>query len=272
MIIFLYGPDVYRRGKKYGEIVREYLKKNGESNFLAIDCETDEDYARKAVDFLRQGSIFTSSKLLTLKNFEKIQEDDNVLMTEIKQILSSENVFVLITSGSGLVNDFEFLRQKPVIFQEFKELKGVELQVFLKKQAAEFGLILEPAAINFLADYVSSFPDKTWRAAHEIQKTVLSGFAAPVELKDVKTIINWMKADDIFRYALKINALNNSVERFFYLEAVMALGGEPRHLFNLLSGLSKRDADVISLANLDVLIKSGLMDDEVALTAFAAGC
>ncbi len=273
MVIFLYGKDAYRRREKLKDITGEYARKRGVTDFREIDCEENENFLVETVEFLRQASMFADSKFLVLKNADEIFGLEAGQVKEVKEIIKSflenDNIFTLITSEDKPNKGFDFLLKKPVVFQEFQELNGEELRGFVLKKAQDVGLVFEPAASRFFTDYVSLFAEKTRASVNELMKISLAGFKSPIGTVDLKKMVNFVKIDESFQYVLKFCSARSFQERIFYLEILMTTKKEPRYVFNLLASLVRDRGDVDKLAELDVLIKSGLLDDEAALTTFA---
>ena len=67
MIIFLYGPDDYRRSEKKRSIIAEFSKKRSEIGLGVFDLE-EKTALEPLGEFLKTQSIFETAKLAVLEN------------------------------------------------------------------------------------------------------------------------------------------------------------------------------------------------------------
>lgn len=276
MIIFLYGPDAYRRNIKLEELTQEYRRKRGVLDFLRIDLEGESDEWSRVKDFLEQPSLFVNSKLVVVREGGSFTEDreieketKNGWRALLGKYAGFERVFVLISDRAAPGKDFDFLLKEPVKTQEFLELEGEFLELFVQKELRKRGLVLEDGALKFFLQYLLSAGARSARAVSEILKIELAGFRQPVSLSDLRKIIFYSDFDEIFPLVLKLLQSRDIRRRLLCLEFLALRGDEPRRTFNLLTSLAKRRDDVLSLGGFDESIKSGELDDETALLSFA---
>ena len=72
MIIFLFGPDDYRRTQKKKECTAEFLKKRSEQGIGLFDL-AEEDAFPKLEEFLENQQLFESAKFAVLENAFEIE-------------------------------------------------------------------------------------------------------------------------------------------------------------------------------------------------------
>src|SRR3989344_130053 len=180
MLIYLYGPDSYRRGRKFKEILSAYAKRHALRDMLHVDREEEgEEGWLRARDFLNQPSMFVESKLLTLREAgrEAYADWSDVLERE----LTIEKTFVIISDSASPHKRFSFLLSHPAKAQEFGILKGAPLERFLSEEAKGLGISFAADAWRYFLRAVSSFEEKEhpekalWRAALELRKIALQG-------------------------------------------------------------------------------------------------
>ena len=116
MIIFLYGKDSYRRQEKRREILSQYKAKNADADMLALDLEEAPEDWKRAGEFLRQQSLFVSSKAVLITGSSEISEDDGFNKKEVKEwisiltsALSLPKTFIIISQESAPKVAFNFL-------------------------------------------------------------------------------------------------------------------------------------------------------------------
>ncbi|MAF79947.1 hypothetical protein CL629_02620 [bacterium] len=277
MIIYLYGPDSYRRNAKLREVVAQYRKKYSQADFLDVDLEEQLDDWVAVRDFLEQPSLFVRSKLLVVRGSGSISEKNGFSKGQIKEWvkllqshLESPKTFLVISDPSSPKKDFRFLLKNPVRAQEFERLEGRKLEAFVMQRAEDLGVSFEHDAKRFFLEYVLSVSDTSWIVVQELEKISLSRFSQPVSLLDLKKIIVWQRYDESFQMALGLLRERGGDGRLQFLENLSFRGDDARYTFNLLGSLV-RGGDAVEFAEIDEKVKGGELDDEVALTGFALG-
>ncbi len=255
MIIFLYGPDSYRRKQKLDGMISEYQKKH--SNFAVRHCDLSEEGAAVRLrELVSARSLFDSLQLVVAHNFESVLEDD---VKELKSILknaSNDKSFVLILESNKKPSvELKFLLQMPVQAQEFESFSGKHLEDFIKIEAARVGVRLTP---TLLAQLVETYVGDSWGVITELQAFAVKGESG-------REIIGVGEPENIFNILtdLKRAPVRSAIP---ILERLL-LTEDPAKLFNLLV----YQADVNSkraFADYDVAVKSGKLDYEAALTEY----
>jgi DNA polymerase III delta subunit len=275
MIVFLYGPDDYRREQKKREIVAEFRKKHSDLGVGFFDMAAESGLEDLAA-FLRNQSIFEPKKLAVLQNVfparkssatedEEITEaeDDSkeegdlkVLPTLLKSQLDAANATILISESKKPTKQFAFLGKKPVIMQEFEALAGPAWESFIKAEAKQRGLTLSPSAVRFLGD-VHQW--NSWALATEIQK--LASFKKEIDLND----LDKFDLDVAPNYWGLLNGVKgyDVRSRLTALETLLAMNDPAAKLFNILASQWKEK--IPQFAKYDLAIKSGKLEYEEAL-------
>ena len=257
MIIFLYGPDDYRRSEKKREIVAEFGKKHSALGLGVFDLEIAEG-AEQFAQFARNQSIFESAKLAVLENAFGI--DAPKLAKLLKPFVAEKGITLLLAEAGKPVKALAFILEKPVLSQKFEKFEGAELVAFAKAFAKKTGLTLDVPAAQFLADV---YAGDTWALATEIEK--LAAFKASIARKDLdafdlETAPNyWALLNGLKSYDIKA--------RLAALEALFAINDPAAKIFNILSVQAGQKTPL--MAEFDVAIKSGKLDYEEALLDLA---
>jgi DNA polymerase III delta subunit len=269
MIIFLYGPDDYRRAQKKKDIIAEFSKKRSGFGLGAFDLEE-----KTALDdlggFLRNRPIFETARLAVLENAFEIPADE--LAAILKPIIDEKSVQVLIAERDKPLKALAFLIEKPVLFQKFETLADVEFARFIKDAAKVRGVALADSAAMFLA---AVYAGQTWAAMTEIEKiSSLKGAnasgstgGAVIEKRDLDSLdleiapnywglLNGLKSFDIRN-------------RLSALEKLFSINDPAPKIFNILS--AQAGDRMPRMAEYDRAIKSGKLEYEEALLDFVLG-
>jgi len=266
MIIYLYGPDSYRRGEKLRELVLAYRTKYANADILSVDLEDDPEAWRGIVDFLNQPSMFVDSKVAVVKGSGEIEEKQWI--EALKSQTKSPKTFVLISDAKAPKKAFQFLARKPVQSQKFAVPAGAELAASIKREAGRFGVRLAPGALALLARAAANAGENaSWLAAAELQKLALQGTGEEVRAADLRTELRESAREEVFLLAREILSARSMEARLVALERTLAQNDAPAYLFNSL-GFQSRGSDASRLAAYDVMVKSGKLEYEEALLDF----
>lgn len=265
MLIFLYGPDSYRRQKESNRIIKEYRQKYSGFSYDYFDLENPEELFRLK-EFSSQLLIFDNKKLAVLTS---IYETDSKKLKEFfKPYLDSEDFTILISEENSPPPELNFLKKKAFSVEKFENLKGDKWRFFIQKEARERNIAFTPRALNFLAE---AFQDDTWGLVNELDKIGLISPIGLIDIKDLEKIGDYhYESPDIFGY---INAVSRDwplVRRIIALEKLFISQEEPVKIFNILASLKWLPTKLIQkLADYDIMVKSGKIDYEEVLLNLA---
>ena len=250
MIVFLYGPDAYRRSRKEKQLVAEYRKKHSGLSVEFFDVAEDAtwDDVRSAV---KNRSLFDDKKLAVMN-----VRDGAVFVKEeikwLKALAANTDETVFITADGAPLKSFAFLFAAPVHAQEFTELSGKALQTFVEAEAAQRGLKMGAQGLARLA---AEYRGDMWGLMTEIDRLSLSS---------AKDFVSEKQDPEDFIGVIKKLAYGGGVQSLTTLERALA-HEDPAKIFNVLaaftSGEKKR-----RMADYDAAIKFGTLDYESALT------
>ncbi len=268
MIIYLYGPDSYRRRQKLTEIINTYRSRYQHIDLSTADFEEEPDGWERVRDFLNQPSMFVDSKVAVVEGGGSCDERRWVAL--LKSHRNTEKVFIVISDTAAPRKPFQFLLSEPVAYQAFPEPDGAPLETFMKREARSRNLVFTADAWRFLATYVAAHTDRSWLTVNELEKLRLGGFAQPISLGSVRSLIPWARTQEVFRVAREVALRHSAVERLCLIERGLLEGVTSPYLFNSLA-YQVRGSDIVRLADYDVAVKSGSLEHEEALTGFALG-
>jgi len=251
MIVFLYGPDSYRRDRKARLLIAEYHKKHSALSVDFFDAHEGAtwDDVRGSI---KNRSLFDAKKLAVFNI-----RDGALLVKEeskwLKVLIADPDESLFILSDAAPTKPFSFLSSAPAYSQGFDVLSGVELKAFVEVEAKRRGLRIPIAALARLS---AEYRGDTWGLITEMDRLSLSSVQDFVSEK--------IDADDFISVIKKI-AYGSGMEVFAALERVLA-HEDPAKIFNVLasfvSGEKKR-----RMADYDAAIKFGTLDYDSALTS-----
>lgn len=141
MIIFLYGPDDYRRTQKKKDLIAEFLKKRSEQGIGVFDLAEGGALA-EFEEFLENQQLFESAKFAVLENAFEVKPDQ--LAKILKPFMERKATTILISEKDKPVKALAFLTKKPVVFQEFKNLTDAFLEHFVVEEGKRTASLLTP--------------------------------------------------------------------------------------------------------------------------------
>jgi len=261
MIIFLYGPDDYRREEKKRWFIKEFKKKYSGLSVGTFDALASDGVSNIQA-FLRSQSIFETKKLAVLENAfeEKIRED---LGEIIRPLVNEKNITVLLSERKAPVKALAFLLEKPALSQAFAHLIGAEWEAFITGEAKKSGIVLDLASLHFLAGV---YKENSWGLVTELQK--LAGLGKATITKKELDAFDLEAAPD---YWAILNGLKGREvkSRLWALEKMLAMGDPPPKIFNILASQWREKTS--AMAEYDVKIKSGKLEYEEALVDLVIG-
>ena len=256
MIIFLYGPDDYRRLQKKKDFIAEFKKKRSESGLAFFDF-TDKDAPGRFEEFARNQSLFESAKLAILENVFEL--DVKLLSALLAPLAEQKAITVLISERDKPVKALGFLIEKPSLSQKFENLEGPAWTSFIAAEAKRLGFAVSAAAAQFLG---TVYQGNTWGLVTELQK--ISGFKASNSIVDTSDL-DTLELEAAPNYWALLNGLKSADARtrLVTLEKMLALNDPPPKIFNILA--SQWQERTPQIAELDFAVKSGALEYEEAL-------
>ena len=258
MIIFLYGPDAYRRVQKKKSIIAEFSKKHSPSGIRHFDFG-EKQAAEKFCKISRIQSIFNPMSLAVLESvFEEATEDFSEMLKDISAL---PNLTVLLSETGPAPKAFSFLTRKPVLSEKFAVQSGDEWAGFIMRELRNKNLKLTKDALILLSE---AYKGDSWRLVTELEKLQSLG----------KLLIERSDLDDLdielnpSFWGLVQNFKNGRESvRLGALAAFDSRKDIPAKVFNILASMCP--GRVREFACADKAIKSGKLGYEEALLDLA---
>jgi DNA polymerase III delta subunit len=253
MLIFLYGPDDYRRLQKKRDVIAEFRKKRSDLGLGVFDM-TAKDWRDGFDEFSRSQSLFESAKLAVLEN--AFEMEAKPLAAFLKPFADDKSITLLLSEREKPVKALGLLLEKPTIAQKFENLEGADLIAFIATEVKKNGAKIMPSAAQFLA---TVYAGNSWGLATELQK--LSAFRSTIERKD----LDEFDLEAAPNYWMLLNGLKSydARTRLSTLEKLLAMNDPAAKIFNILASQWKEKT--AEMAEFDFAVKSGKLEYEEAL-------
>lgn len=253
MIIFLYGPDTYRRDQKKLFYTTEFAKKYSAHGIVHVDLEAD---GLEALDLAaRSLSLFEPAKLVLTHGISEVPPKK--LLATLRPFLQDKKINALLVADKKPVKAFDFLLKAPVTNAAFDYLEGAAWSKFVKDEAKKYGVELEAAAFELLA---RTYEKDSWGLVTELQK--LSGAERLLTAGDLAAL-GLEVAPDFFPLIQTLRSARLG-DRFAALARLFRDNEPAPKIFNILAALWTQKTP--QFAAYDRAIKMGRMDYEEALT------
>ncbi|HUX35667.1 MAG TPA: hypothetical protein VMV71_01380 [Candidatus Paceibacterota bacterium] len=269
MIIFLHGPDEYRRLQKKKEIIAEFRKKHEGVAISRFDLADKEEFPKFA-EFIGSQSLFDPKKLAVLENVFEVIGGETLkkeLSARLKEAAKNPDITVLVSEKNKSSEGLTFLAGKStnIKHQDFPYLTGVKWESFISEAAKENGIMLQPAAVKFLAE---AYQNDTWMLVTEIGKisgipnpSTSSGQGKSIGIKELESLDIEINPD---YFGLLKNLKNYEMgARLASLEKLFLLNEAMPKVFNMIA--YQIPDKLPQLAKYDVLVKSGKLEYEEVL-------
>ena len=240
MVIYLYGPDSYRRKEKEKWIIYEYKKKHLGITVDKFELESDDDFS-SFKNFLKNQSLFDSFKMAVVYPSVATEYDNKDFAEILKNNLSSQNI-ILVSVVEKLPKEFNFLLEPLVSCQEFKPLTPDQLENFIKQESQKRNIAVSSAVVGALIKGNNDL----WGVVNDLNKLELGGSLEENPfIPDFFVLLNRVKRRDLAALELLLK------------------DHDPAKIFNIIASQA-RDSKR-QLADYDVAIKSGKLGYEEAL-------
>lgn len=249
MIIYLYGPDAYRRQEKLKWYTDQFKNKFSALTIDHFDLAEESEFD-KLKSFSTAQSLFEDSKFGVLENVNEFKPKE--LENIFKLSIDSKTLTLVISTDKALPKDYKLSGKEGIIMEEFPAPKAEEFSSFIKKEAAKRNLKILPATLSILArNYSGDF----YGVITELDKMALGG-----SLESSEEV-------NFFILVTRLQKAGNVKQVLPALERLL-MENDSAMLFNFLASRAY-GAVKTKMADYDVAIKSGKLEYEEALLNLA---
>jgi len=253
MVIFLYGPDSYRRDRKKRFYIDEFAKKYSAHGIEHVSLDAGGTAPLEMA--ARSRSLFEPAKLVVVSDFSEVKPKS--LQAALQPFLKDKQLNVLLLAEKKPVKALEFLLKPPATSAAFEHLEGAAWNKFVKEEAAAQKANLDASALALLA---KTYEKDSWGLVTELQK--LSGSDRTLAATDLAAL-GLEVAPEFFPLVQSLRSSQIS-DRFAALARLFRENEPAPKVFNIIAALWTQRA--AHFAAYDRAVKMGRMDYEEALT------
>lgn len=249
MIVYLYGPDSYRRQRKAQFYLENFKKKHAEALSIKYFNLVDNGDFDELKSFVRDQSLFGKGF-----KFGIIHNVSEVAAKELKPILQSvfedKTTTLIISEDKKLGKTLDTFLQKSFKPENFDVLSRNDFQKFMRLEAKERNVQLLPADEELL---LQTHEGDSWGLVNQLEKLSLGGKAEAT-----------LRTPEMFPLMFQLTG-QGPLQRKLSALAWLLEREEPAKVFNIIA-TQKNPAIKIRMADYDALIKSGKLEYEEVLT------
>lgn len=250
MVIYLFGPDSYRRGEKLREVVSEYEKKHSRLTIERFDLE-EEGAKENLAEFLASTSLFEPTKLAVVSGLETT---DKKFGDSLKLCLEDKNTTLVVVADKKLGKDFAWLQESRHA-QEFEHLESSPYLAWAKKEAEKRGAKISPETLRLLRE---TYAGDSWGLITELEKISLGGkFEGGLDIPEFFPLVQRIKGSGTLPQ--RLSALAHALDH-----------EDPAAVFNVAASIASPEQKV-KFADYDVAVKSGKLEYEEVLLDLVIG-
>lgn len=264
MVVFLYGPDSYRRQEKLNEYRERYKNKyaSGAKNFY-LDKENNFGEFK---EFCKAQSLFESSRLGIVYDFSDLEKAELKEFNKIiKDNLENKDLTLILISGKKPNKPLSYLLEEPVNFHAFENLEGADLKKFMNTEIKKRGLEIDNESMDLI---MMAYGGDIWGLISELDKLALlnekkisrrilekhADISLPIKL--------YPMLDDFYRSS-------RVGDKLAILEELLIDGGDADMLFNFLATIVRGERDKQIIADYNAAVRSGKLEYEEVFLDFA---
>jgi hypothetical protein len=237
MLVYLFGPDSYRRGRYVrAQLLDPYRKKYPDGTVAFFDLEQDGALARLK-DFASGGGLFAKVTLAVVSN---PADGEKEFAKFLKEKVDDAHSTIIVVSDKKLPKDFAVLGAG----KEFEPLEAIEFLKFIKAEAKARELTVTDAQLKAIGE---AYDGDTWAAMTEIER-VSSGGAVEKFSPEI----------DSFGLIKTLSGSRDQAQRLRALTLLIDYD-EPAKVFNLLAAFVF-GGNKIKMADYDLDVKSGRLE------------
>ncbi len=266
MLIFLYGPDSYRRQEKLRDIISDYKKKHSSFSIENFNLD-DEDAFSSLKDFMNAQSLFGDVKLGVVYGGTGLEKEfKKEYIAFLKENIKTKDPVLVIIEDKKPTKEFNFLLDKPVLSQDFESLTWIRFKNFFDSAAKERGLQFDPEGEDLILRTCSG---DTWALITELDKLVLLN-EKKITLGMLKNHLHASLPVNIFSMIYEMRNARQIGDRLFLLEELLSRNEDSGMIFNVAAASPYGDAEFKKrVADYDAAVKSGKLEYEEVLTSLA---
>ncbi len=230
MILFLYGPDVYRMRQKIKEIVKRYqqIRKSG-LNLKFFEGE-ELNFQTFKNEF-QTVPMFKEKKLFVIKEISKNENFKKRFLKEIKKFALSKDLILFWEKEIKKEDEFLKKLKENSKWQKFELLPNLKLALWIKKEIKKYQGRIEDSALKKLIEFVGN---DLWQLSQEIKKLISYTDGRKIKKEDVELLVKPKIEANIFK-ALDALSQRNKEKAFNLFHQYLEKGESPLYLLAMIN-------------------------------------
>lgn len=209
MILFYYGEDTWTLEREIKNLKADFENKYSRSGIeeLILQNQSDEELRSRLQESLESQGLFSTRKLVILKNFlgeiNKSPLAEEYLLKKLPTV--GETVEVVFEQSEDFDKRLKFYKalQKPVMVREFVVPAGRDLEVWIKNYLAAQNFEMPRDALVEFVNLLGGNTDEQlydlWQVSQELEKLMLWTFSQEIiTADDVRAIVKPNITENIF--------------------------------------------------------------------------
>ncbi len=227
-VYFLYGPETYLRDQAARAITDEALRDTLLREFNDSSFNLTSDEVRDALAIVEQLPMMSQRRVVRIKNFGKLSEDEENFLLEYLERPVETSVVIFIGDDIDKRKKLAKTLMSRAAF-EFQPLKAPDLQSWIRAHLKKLKTDIEPAAARRILDVVASDLNTLTNELNKLAAAALPSGLITTELIDQLTgrsreHMNWELTDHILARNRRaaLNTLKDLLDD--QVEPVMLIG------------------------------------------------
>jgi len=227
-VYFLYGPETYLRDQAARAITDEALRDTLLREFNDSSFNLTSDEVRDALAIVEQLPMMSQRRVVRIKNFGKLSEDEENFLLEYLERPVETSVVIFIGDDIDKRKKLAKTLMSRAAF-EFQPLKAPDLQSWIRAHLKKLKTDIEPAAARRILDVVASDLNTLTNELNKLAAAALPSGLITTELIDQLTgrsreHMNWELTDHILTRNRRaaLNTLKDLLDD--QVEPVMLIG------------------------------------------------
>jgi DNA polymerase-3 subunit delta len=227
-VYFLYGPETYLRDQAARAITDEALRNTLLREFNDSSFNLSSDEVRDALAIVEQLPMMSQRRVVRIKNFGKLSEDEENFLLEYLERPVETSVVIFIGDDIDKRKKLAKTLMSRAAF-EFQPLKAPDLQSWIRAHLKKLKTDIEPAAARRILDVVASDLNTLTNELNKLAAAALPSGLITTELIDQLTgrsreHMNWELTDHILTRNRRaaLNTLKDLLDD--QVEPVMLIG------------------------------------------------
>jgi len=237
MNLYLYGADTFRSRKKLKEFIEKFKKERDPQglNVVQLDCKvmTESEIIEQimAIPFLAEKRMVVLEHLMSAKDSKDVQTN---VYKRLEEKSIPENTILIFWEGknkakTNIAKKMHTFLCKEKFAQEFAELKGAELNQWIKHEVEKRGGKISYQSIHYIVENIGS---DMWRFNSVIEQLV-SYTDKEISITDVSLFLEKTSDDNIFNLIDAIVA-GNSKKVYHMIRQQYANGEDAMYILSML--------------------------------------